>query len=155
MWIELGRGIRYESRSYAGGASIDEQIATKTIANEVERATKQKAQLETELAEFNVPKLVKLPTFEEFQTQSMIAKALLSPEEISQKRRVVSMFVKSITLAPIAKEVVVEYYENPLRTLLENCTKAGNASPNKKGSLLKTSSELVAGAGFEPTTFGL
>ena len=136
-------------------ATSGNEIATKAIANELEKITKEKEKLESELNDIKQPDLIKIPSFNEFQNQSLITKALLSPGDISKKRKIIWMFVKSIILDPKEKAVTVEYYENPLKMLLEKETKTANSIHNKKGSLIKTSNELVAGIGFEPMTFGL
>lgn len=81
-------------------ATSGNEIAAKAIGNEIEKITKQKQELETELGMCQNSKLIKLPSFEEFKTQSLISKALLSPEKISEKRRIITMFVKAVILDP-------------------------------------------------------
>ena len=61
------------------------------------------------------------------------------------------MFINSITFEPIERAVCVEFNKNPIRTFLENLQKA----KNMEVSTFDTSMKMVAGAGFEPTTFGL
>ncbi len=59
--------------------------------------------------------------------------------------------IESVTLDPVEKSVNVKFNINPFGTSLENPKK----TKKLEASAFDTSSEMVAGAGFEPTTFGL
>ena len=136
-------------------ASTGNELAIKAISKELEQVNQQKESIEKELQACIQPVLQKLPTFNEFKKQASIIKALLSPKDLHQKRKIVWMFVKSITLDPVEKSAIVDYFPNPFSMLMEQCIKNENPCYNAKEAPFGTSIELVAGAGFEPTTFGL
>ena len=73
------------------------------------------------------------------------------PPELPDKLQ----FVKSISLDPIEKSAIVEYFKNPFRILMEQCIENENPYYNEKEAPFGTSIKLVAGARFELTTFGL
>ena len=60
-------------------------------------------------------------------------------------------FANSITRDPIEREVKVVFNENAFSVLMENLQ---NPEKQMEGAFAP-SMKLVAGAGFEPTTFGL
>ncbi len=59
--------------------------------------------------------------------------------------------IESVTLDPVRKAVNVKFNINPFWTSLESSKKAKKLEV----PTLETSSNMVAGAGFEPTIFGL
>jgi len=76
---------------------------------------------------------------------------LLVHSSLAEKRAFVERCIQSVTLDPVKKAVNVKLNINPFWTPLENPKK-----PKKlEVSTFDTSSKMVAGAGFEPTTFGL
>ena len=70
---------------------------------------------------------------------------LLYTKEFVEKR------IESVTLDSVRKAVKVKFNINPFWASLEN----HNKTKKLEVSAFDTSSEMVAGAGFEPTTFGL
>ena|GEM_PF-3521972 len=136
-------------------ASVGNQIALKTISNEIEKLGGEKALLDKELEDCKKTKLIKIPSFNEFKKQMDIAKALSSPENIVQRRQIIWTFVSSITLDPSDKSVSITYFKNPFEVLFNVSKIPQNPSYKKPEALKGTSSQLVAEAGFEPTTFGL
>lgn len=131
------------------------EFAVKAISKELEQVNQQKEAIERELQSFIQPVLQKVPTFEEFKKQAVLAKALLSPKNLHEKRKIIWMFVKSVTLDPTERTATVEYFKNPFRMLMEEAVKMQNPHYNKKEAPFGTSIDLVAGARFELTTFGL
>ena len=61
------------------------------------------------------------------------------------------MCIESVTLDPVRKAVNVKFNINPFYMSFKNHNK--NKKPEV--SAFDISGEMVAGAGFEPTTFGL
>ena len=59
--------------------------------------------------------------------------------------------IEYVTLDPVRKAINVKLNINPFWTALENL----NKTKKPEVSTINTSGEMVAGAGFEPTTSGL
>lgn len=142
-------------KSLTSIASTGNEIAIKAISKELERINTEKQDIERELENFSSPKLQKIPTFKEFKNQAGLAKALLSPDKIHEKRKIVWMFVEAITLDPQERAVIVKYYPNPLQTIMDKTQNPEKACHTRMEASNETSIKLVAEAGFEPTTFGL
>jgi site-specific DNA recombinase len=136
-------------------ASTGNEIAIKAISKELERINTEKEAIEQELEALSKPKLQKIPTFNEFKKQAGIAKALLSPEQLHEKRKAIWLFVEAITLDPQERTVIVKYYSDPLKTLMEKTTNPQDPCNAKMEAFFETSIKLVAETGFEPMTFGL
>ncbi len=76
---------------------------------------------------------------------------LLTHSSLAEKRAFVEKCIESVTLDPVRKQVNAKFNINPFWSSLENHSKAKKLEVSNSD----TSSEMVAGAGFEPTTFGL
>lgn len=137
-------------KSLTGMVDMNE-FALKAITKELESVSKDIELIKQELQELNKPVLVKMPTFKEFESKVQRDKSLLTRSNIYVKRDVIWTFVKAITLDPIEKRVILELRKNPFNMYMEE-PKNGK---NKVESDFAPSTKLVAGAGFEPTTFGL
>ena len=127
------------------------EFAVKAITKELENVSREIELLKKEIEELSKPKLVKIPSFKEFQNQIYTGKSLLTHSNFHQKRKLVWIFVNSITLDPIEREVILTTNKNPFCTFMENLQ---NPEKQMEGAFAP-SMKLVAGAGFEPTTFGL
>ncbi len=127
------------------------EFALKAVTKELEKVSNDIEKIKNEISKLNKPKLVKIPTFEQFKIQILRAKLLLTRSNLSEKRELIWCFVDSITLDPIERQVIIKFYKNPFCMLME---KAKNGK-NKVESDFAPSTKLVAEAGFEPTTFGL
>lgn len=127
------------------------EFAVKAITKEIEKVAKEIEYLKKEASDLRKPKLVKIPTFEEFKSKVFTAKSLLTRSNLYQKRKTVWLFVNAITLDPIERQVIVEFKKYPFSIFMENLEKG----KNKVESDFAPSTKLVAEAGFEPTTFGL
>ena len=78
-------------------------------------------------------------------------KLMFTGSDMNKKQEILWIFVKSITLNPIEREVTLTLYKNPFFMFMEDLKNA----KNKVEGVFTPSTKLVAGAGFEPTTFGL
>jgi hypothetical protein len=95
--------------------------------------------------------LFRVPSIEEFKKQLLSTKEILSHSTLTEKRKIVWMFINSITLDPIERKVTAEFYFDPFRMLMEQ-----SRFPKKQmESSFEPSTKMVAGTGFEPATFGL
>ena len=76
---------------------------------------------------------------------------LLIRSNTAENKKLIWNFVNSIRLDPVERQVIVEFNSNPFGCLFSN----GKIPDNKIEGAFAPSMKLVAGAGFEPTTFGL
>lgn len=137
-------------KSLAGMSDMNE-FTLKLITKELDKVTEEIEKLKKELVKLSKPILVKIPTFETFKTHLLRAKLLLTQSNLAESRYLVWCFINSITLDPIERQVNVVFNENAFSVLMENL---GNPEKQMEGAFAP-SMKLVAGAGFEPTTFGL
>lgn len=127
------------------------EFALKAITSELDKISREMGDLKKEEAKLSKPVVVKIPTFEVFKTQLLRAKLTLTQSNLAENRNLVWCFVKSITLDPIEREVIAEFNKSPFSVFMENLQNP----ENKIEGAFAPSMKLVAGAGFEPTTFGL
>lgn len=127
------------------------EFAVKAITKELDKVSREIEGLKKEITKLSKPILVKIPTFKTFQNHLLRAKLLLTQSNLAESRDLVWCFVNSITLDPIERHVNVVFNENPFSALMENLQ---NPEKQMEGANAP-SMKLVAGAGFEPTTFGL
>ena len=93
----------------------------------------------------------RLLTYEYFKELVCSGTKILAHSSIAEKRVFVEKCIEAITLDPVKREVNAKFDINPFWSSLENHKK----TKKLEVSAFNTSSEMVAGAGFEPTTFGL
>ena len=127
------------------------EFATKAISKELDKVSKELEGLKKELDRLNKRKTVKPPTFERCKNHLLKAQLLLTQSKSAESKELVWCFVNSITLDPIEREVKVVFNNNPFSMFMENLQKGKNIVEGD----FAPSTKLVAGAGFEPTTFGL
>ena len=108
-------------------------------------------QLEELITNQNKPQQYRILTYDYFKQLCHNGSKLLTHSSLAEKRAFVEKCIESVTLDPVRKAVNVKFNINPFWTSLEN----HNKTKKLEVSTFDTSSELVAGAGFEPTTFGL
>lgn len=137
-------------KSLTGMKDLNE-FAMKAITKELEKVSRELEELKKESEKLSKPNLVKIPAFESFKNHLLRTKLILTRSNSVEKSEMVWNFVESITLDPIERQVVVIFDPNPFCSYMEN-TKNGK---NKVEGDFAPSTKLVAGAGFEPTTFGL
>ena len=76
---------------------------------------------------------------------------ILAHSLLSQRRAFIKKCIEAVILDPVRREVHIKLDINPFLTQNEDTNKAKKLEVSE----FDTSSEMVAGAGFEPTTFGL
>lgn len=133
------------------GISNMNEYAIKAISQELDKTAKEVEELRKEIENASKVVPIKIPNFETFKTHLLRAKLLLTRSNLAEKRDLIFCFVNSITLDPIGREVIVDFNPDPFRVMLE----MDKNPKNKVEGTFAPSTKLVAGAGFEPTTFGL
>lgn len=127
------------------------EFAVKAISKELDKVTKEIENIKKELEKASNVKPIKIPVFETFKTHLLRAKLLLTRSNLAEKRDLIFCFVNSIILDPIEREVIVDFNSDPFSVMLE----MEQNPKNKVEGVFTPSTKMVAGAGFEPTTFGL
>lgn len=133
------------------GLSNMNEYAIKAISQELDKTAKEVDDLRKEIANSSKVVSIKIPVFETFKTHLLRAKLLLTRSNLAEKRDLIFCFINSITLDPIEREVIVDFNSDPFSVMLE----MEKNPKNKVEGVFTPSTKLVAGAGFEPTTFGL
>lgn len=140
-------------------ANLLNAIASGNIAGAALEATSNKLNsiseeikiLEVQMDNSNKPNQYRILTYNYFKQLCHKGSKLLTHSSLAEKRAFVERCIESVTLDPVKKAVNVKFNINPFWTSLEN----HNKTKKLEVSAFDTSSEMVAGAGFEPTTFGL
>lgn len=127
------------------------EFALKAITSELDKISKETEDLKKEEAKLSKPATVKIPSFDSFKTHLLRAKLTLTQSNLAENRDLVWYFVNSITLDPIERQAHVIFNDDPYSVFMENLQNP----ENKIEGAFAPSMKLVAGAGFEPTTFGL
>ena len=127
--------------------SLESNQLTKTL----EEVSNKIDELKSLKSKIDIQKSEKVPSLNTFKKLISQAKLLLTRSNTAENKTFIWYFVESIKLDPIEREVIVSFYKNPFSLILEDNK---NAETKKEGALAP-SMKLVAGAGFEPTTFGL
>ena len=126
-------------------------LAINAVTEELEKISQELQELQVELAKQSEAKVIKIPTFESYKKALLKSKMLLIRSNTTENKNLIWNFVNSIKLDPVEKQVIVEFNSNPFGCLFSN----GKIPDNKIEGASAPSMKLVAGAGFEPTTFGL
>ncbi len=107
--------------------------------------------LKQSVAEVEAPKHYRILTYDYFKALCKQNSKVLAHSLLPQRRAFVEKCIEAVILDPVKKEVHVKLDIFPF------LNKNGDENKTKKleVSAFDTSSEMVAGAGFEPTTFGL
>ena len=126
-------------------------IVLDAISNKIEKVSLEIEKLKEEKGLLENKKPAKIPSLKTFKTLLLQSKLLLTGSESIKNKEIIWNFVNSIKLDPIEKEVIVEFKKAPFDIIFKNTKKA----ENKIEGAFAPSMKLVAGAGFEPTTFGL
>ena len=127
------------------------EFTLKLLSKELNKVSDRLEKLTKELDKLTKRKTMKPPTFERFKNHLLRAKLLLTQSNSAESKELIWSFVNSITLDPIEREIVISFKKNPFSVLME---KLKNGKNIVEGDFAP-STKMVAGAGFEPTTFGL
>ena len=125
--------------------------ALKVTSDKLNQVSQEIQQLEELITNQNKPQQYRILTYDYFQQLCHNGSKLLTHSSLAEKRAFVEKCIESVTLDPVRKAVNVKFNINPFWTSLGN----HNKTKKLEVSTFDTSSEMVAGAGFEPTTFGL
>ena len=126
-------------------------VALKATSDKLNVVSQEIQQLEELIINQNKPARYRILTYDYFKQLCHNGSKVLTHSSLAEKRAFVEKCIESVTLDPVRKAVNVKFNINPFWTSLEN----HNNTKKLEVSGFDTSSELVAGAGFEPTTFGL
>ena len=85
------------------------------------------------------------------QTASQIISRVLAQSLLVQRRAFIKKCIEAVILDPIRREVHIKLDISPFLMKNDDVKTAKKLEVSE----FDTSSEMVAGAGFEPTTFGL
>ena len=125
--------------------------ALEATSNRLNSVSTEIKTIEAQLDSSDRPNQYRILTYNYFKQLCHEGSKLLTHSSLTEKRAFVEKCIESVTLDPVRKAVNVKFNINPFWTSLENHKKAKKLEV----SGFDTSSEMVAGAGFEPTTFGL
>lgn len=128
-----------------------EGLALKQASNEFNSISEKIETLEAKIDNYTQLNKYRILTYDYFKQLCHEGSKLLTHSSLTEKRAFVEKCIESVTLDPVRKAVNVKFNINPFWTPLENPKK----TKKLEVSGFDTSSEMVAGAGFEPTTFGL
>ena len=88
-------------------------LTTKKTTNEIEELARKIEALNTELVNATKQQNSKPPTLKEFQKHMATTKLLFTGSDMSKQQEILWIFVKSITLNPVDREVVLTLNANP------------------------------------------
>ena len=125
--------------------------ALKVTSDKLNLVSQEIQQLEELIANQNKPKQYRILTYDYFKQLCHNGSKILTHSSLAEKRAFAEKCIESVTLDPIRKAVNVKFNINPFWSSMENI----NKTKKLEDSTFEPSSEMVAGAGFEPTTFGL
>ena len=125
--------------------------ALEATSNRLNSVSTEIKTIEAQLDSSDRPNQYRILTYNYFKQLCHEGSKLLTHSSLAEKRAFVEKCIEAVTLDPIRKAVNVKFNINPFWTSLENPKKTKKLEASK----FETSSEMVAGAGFEPTTFGL
>ena len=108
-------------------------------------------EIEAQIGNHNKPNNYRILTYDYFKQLCHEGSRLLTHSSLTEKRVFIEKCIESVTFDPVRKAVNAKFNLNPFWMSLENPRK----TKKLEVSTFETSSEMVAGAGFEPTTFGL
>ena len=125
--------------------------ALEATSNRLNSVSTEIKTIEAQLDSSDRPNQYRILTYNYFKQLCHEGSKLLTHSSLTEKRAFVEKCIESVTLDPVRKAVNVKFNINPFWTSLENPKK----TKKLEVSTFDTSSEMVAGAGFEPTTLGL
>ena len=125
--------------------------ALKAVSDQYNTLIEKVEQLKEALAELEVPKQYRILTYDYFKALCKQNSKVLAHSLLPQRRAFVEKCIEAVILDPVRREVYIKLDISPF------LMKSDDVKTAKKleVSAFDTSSEMVAGAGFEPTTFGL
>ena len=125
--------------------------ALEATSNRLNSVSSEIKKIEAQIDSSDSPSQYRILTYDYFKQLCHEGSKLLIHSSLAEKRAFIEKCIESVTLDPVRKSVNVKFNINPFWTSLEKPKKTKKLEASK----FETSSEMVAGAGFEPTTFGL
>jgi len=126
-------------------------LALKTMSEQYNTLMEKVGQLKEALAEIEAPKHYRILTYDYFKALCKQNSKVLAHSLLPQRRAFVAKCIEAVILDPVRKEVHIKLDISPFLMKKDDVKTAKKLEV----SAFDTSSEMVAGAGFEPTTFGL
>ena len=126
-------------------------MALEATSNKLNSISEEIKTIEGQIDNDNKPNQYRILTYDYFKQLCHNGSKLLTHSSLSEKRAFIERCIESVTFDPTRKSVNVKLNINLFWTSLETPKKTKKLEVSE----FDTSSEMVAGAGFEPTTFGL
>ena len=126
-------------------------MALEATSNKLNSITQEIKTIEGQIDNDNKPNQYRILTYDYFKQLCHNGSKLLTHSSLAEKRAFIERCIESVTFDPTRKSVNVKLNINLFWTSLETPKKTKKLEVSE----FDTSSEMVAGAGFEPTTFGL
>ncbi len=126
-------------------------MALEATSNKLNSISEEIKTIEGQIDNDNKPNQYRILTYDYFKQLCHNGSKLLTHSSLAEKRAFIERCIESVTFDPTRKSVNVKLNINLFWTSLETPKKTKKLEVSE----FDTSSEMVAGAGFEPTTFGL
>lgn len=126
-------------------------MALEATSNKLNSISEEIKTIEGQIDNDNKPNQYRILTYDYFKQLCHNGSKLLTHSSLAEKRAFIERCIESVTFDPTRKSVNVKLNINLFWTSLETPKKTKKLEVSE----FDTSSEMVAGAGFEPTIFGL
>ena len=128
-----------------------EGLALKGMSAKYNTIQEEISSLKVTLNSIETPKISRILTLDYFKSMCKKNSKILAHSLLPQRRAFIKKCIEAVILDPVRREVHIKLDINPFLTQNDDT----NKTKKLEVSEFDTSSEMVAGAGFEPTTFGL
>ena len=125
--------------------------ALKAVSDQYNTLIEKVEQLKEALAELEAPKHYRILTYDYFKALCKQNSKVLAHSLLPQRRAFVEKCIEAVIIDPVRREVHIKLDISPFLMKNDDVKTAKKLEVSE----FDTSSEMVAGAGFEPTTFGL
>ena len=128
-----------------------EGLALKAMSEKYNAIQEEITNLKVTLANIETPKISRVLTLDYFRSMCKKNSRILAQSLLVQRRAFIKKCIEAVILDPIRREVHIKLDISPFLMKNDDVKTAKKLEVSE----FDTSSEMVAGAGFEPTTFGL
>lgn len=128
-----------------------EGLALKGMSEKYNTIQEEISNLKVTLNNIENPKISRILTLDYFKSMCKKNSKILAHSLLPQRRAFIKKCIEAVILDPVRREVHIKLDINPFLIQNDDTNKAKKLEVSE----FDTSREMVAGAGFEPTTFGL
>ena len=128
-----------------------EGLALQAMSKKYNAIQEEITNLKVTLANIETPKISRVLTLDYFRSMCKKNSRILAQSLLVQRRAFIKKCIEAVILDPIRREVHIKLDISPFLMKNDDVKTAKKLEVSE----FDTSSEMVAGAGFEPTTFGL